>query len=269
LNTKLEYYKNKIFEDYEKLRNVAKKHCRQQDIEDAAFNYMLTEISKNNWKRLLKCESEAYLYTMVKNLIIDYDRKQFGRYRTPKWVEQKGGLWIEIHKYLRLHNFKEEEIIEKITEKIKAIISEIYDKEKKHPANEKIDEQYESYDSEKKYPADDQTDELSPHNLLLNKIIKIFGQAVFDEIDESLYKELSDKIKEKITLFRSKLFLETKDRLFLKMIYHNNVKIYQAGNIVFGLTQRESYDKYDKLRVHILEVMKETQIESELKDILK
>jgi len=248
----VETYKTRFFESYDDIRGIAKKQFPNAPVDaEAAFNYVLDEIDKNNWERLATCKEDKFdacLYKIVKNLLVDYSRKIKGRYRPPKWITQKGGLWIEIHRLLYLKKLSENEI----REKIENVLSEILSHDDRGG--------YEG--GEEPYTSDYENIEKFSILQLVSKIV--YGDEAHDEDTNYIFQSA----KEIIEKFRSILELNTKERLFLKMIYQEGVKIYEAGEIVFDLTERKSHEKLKKLRNYILTKMKQSQLENELKHLI-
>ena len=245
----MESLKKKFFENYENLKRMAKKQFpKNLEDEEAAFNYLIEKISENNWQRLSECTENKFdgcLKEIAKNLLIDCSRKILGRYRTPKWIKDRGALWIEIHRFLCFNRLTRDEIREEI-EIIMSIIVDCGDKYHIPP-----DDFYEQEDYQQ--------------NSLIQKIGRIiFGEEY--ELDSDLPFE---KIKEVINEFRSKLQLTPEDRVFLKLIFQDDVKIYIAGDRVYGITQRKSYAKYENLINYILEIMEQTRLKTELKNLFE
>jgi len=127
MQTKLEKYKELLFNNYEELKKLAKKQFPKSDTDaDAAINFVLEKISENNWKRLLACDERKFtscLKKIVYNLLVDYHRKVSKRYQTPKWVKERGPLFVEIHRCLHYKRMSREEI----KERIDIFLSEIQD----------------------------------------------------------------------------------------------------------------------------------------------
>jgi len=75
----------------------------------------LDSLSANNWAKLTNFKGlsspETYLIRIYRNILIDQQRKLFGRCRPPQWVTQAGGEWVLAHKLLCCERRDREEII--------------------------------------------------------------------------------------------------------------------------------------------------------------
>ncbi len=87
---------------------------------EAAYNYALQEISRDNWQRLTngyagRGKPEGFLCITFVNLLEEYAVKKYGRKRPPAWVRRAGEAWCRIYELLCLKRLLPESIVERLT----------------------------------------------------------------------------------------------------------------------------------------------------------
>jgi len=262
VDEKLENYKALFFTNYKWLRKLAtKKFPKSKDDADAAFNFVLYEISNHNWKRLLVCDEKSFHACFKKiahHLLADYQRKHSGRFHIPKSVQDRGPLFVEIYRCFCFNQMSHEEI----REKVNFFLDEMPD----------CKSGFKQFQTESDDDIPDESDDMKLHAYIIDLVGKAIMSDEFVQKDNDENKDDVDRLKtirKIIDQFRSTLVLTTEDRLFLKMRYQKEVTIANAGKIVFGLSQRDSYSKHDQLKQYILEQINKTQLASKLRELIK
>lgn len=268
------YWKKQIVRHVDILEHLTRNRFPDANTADEAFLYVMKELEENDWRRVRNFKGRAsfstYLYSVMERLLEDFTRHKFGRLRPPAWIKAKGPLWAEIYHRLcsermsvadvkqSLSDFMEDRpsVIEEAAE---IILSEI-------PGCGKYRE-----------PASDDSQDvddfpslnLSPDELFeMHEHISIM-QAVFISVTEKNgnFDSPNTKIGTLIQQFRSKLKLETKERLFLKTIYQAGQTVDEAGRLL-GWNSNQAHGKLHRLKNRIQKAMKKTGLEQNLKALL-
>ncbi|MEL7450109.1 MAG: hypothetical protein AAFN78_12925 [Pseudomonadota bacterium] len=104
----------------ERLLARARKRFGSHEDGEAAYNYALQEISRDNWQRLTRGyagrgKPEAFLCITFVNLLEEYAVRKYGRKRPPAWVRRAGEAWCRIYELLCLKRLLPESIVERLT----------------------------------------------------------------------------------------------------------------------------------------------------------
>lgn len=67
---------------------------------EEAMTFVIESLSGNNWEKCRsyagKSSPETFVFSVSRNLVIDYMRKLSGRPRPPTWLKRKGELWVSL-----------------------------------------------------------------------------------------------------------------------------------------------------------------------------
>jgi hypothetical protein len=243
------------------------------EIAEEALSYVSEKILLNNKKCLQDYDpsrnATAYFCFVIRRIIRDFRVDKWGRFRPPKsLLEQPNFLLVLVYKLLCWEKTPEEAVVEQLKDSgrdpdlIKEAIWTIRDTYK-HCEDPKYQE----------IPIEDDGSvvEQQTHNFIE------VSQAVGENPEESLFKkqlqylvglifqddptEIQENyaISEKINKFKKKLkskFRATdKDRLFLRMVYLDGLKIPEAGRKL-KWNQWRSYGKHRRLMTQLRVLVK-------------
>lgn len=91
------------------MEHIAYKRFYEHDIADAAFNYCLDELTKNNWARLNNyngkngASPKTFFTCVYTRLVEDYARIELGRCAAPSWLNKLGQTWKKVFTLLCTH----------------------------------------------------------------------------------------------------------------------------------------------------------------------
>ncbi len=95
---------------------LAEKRFPNSTLAIQASMFVLEKLEKNNWEKVRsfkgKSKFSTFLSATTRRLLEDFARSQFGRIRPPLWLQQLGGLWLEIFRYLCLDRYTVPETVE-------------------------------------------------------------------------------------------------------------------------------------------------------------
>ncbi len=281
-----EFYKKKILDHYDLINRMVQKRFSDSATADEAFVFVMERLENDNWRRVREYKGNAsfttYLTKVVSNLILDYSDHKHGKFRPPEWVKKMGALWEEVHKRLCSERMSKKDVEfsmtigapddrdpEAVREAIEIILAKVPDCGK--------------YRKGKEYATD--PDDLKNAGSALrtgtNTVPEQFKSALrYIALQNAVFpffnsdsqntddgQENDNKLATAFHNFRSKLNLSAEDRLFLKMIYQDGLKVKTAGEKL-NLKQNQIHRRHKKLLEHMGKAIKASGLEDELKSML-
>ncbi len=226
-------------------------------VELDAENYVLDKLTENRFGRLRKyngpASKQAYLRTVVSNLLESFSRGRYGYLQTPGWIKAMGTSWTRIFQLLFVEQTSVEMIIRIMTErkdapghtpeKIRKIITDI----RKGVRAYKELKPGESHDRPVSYnddwvgaEPDDPTAHSAEH--LVSDILNFVANIPMTDSGSQLTRDLRD------------LNLSDDDLLILRLVYLNNEKAtVVAGKL--GIEKNNIYRRISKLLDRIFSVL--------------
>ena len=261
----IEQYKEKIGKEISFIDAIIRKRACHEDEFLEVFNCVMEELEKKDWSvGKFKGKNEAkfttYLYKVIINNIIDCRRKMYGRYSPPKnknvllkmLMKMVYELWCTTTNLKGKVRIKREEINDLLIDQIKnnAIFKNIEDKELlitlvdqaineitlKPCKNINIDIFYGWVEIFSKT-----TNELSPE---FYEFISFIMESCFES---DLGLQADSKLESLIMAFQDKVNLSTRERMFLKLVFIENISIQAAGREIYGYNGHQSYRKMREL----------------------
>lgn len=107
----------KAFDHWDLVDRLAERRFRDRNIALEAAHYVLEKLGENNWERVRNYRQKgpvrAYLSSIIRRLLEDFARRRFGRRtRVPSWIKSFGMLWEKIYRLLCLEGHSRAEVIE-------------------------------------------------------------------------------------------------------------------------------------------------------------
>lgn len=103
---------------FSRIDSQCNKKISDSELADEAVSYVLEKLSQDDWARCKKfsgkSEPETFIYSMTNNLIIDFMRSREGRARPPKWLKDKGSIWVRLWEEICLARKHIETVVDKI-----------------------------------------------------------------------------------------------------------------------------------------------------------
>ena len=236
-----------------------------------ALSYVSEKILVDNKKCLQDYDpsrnATAYFSFVIRRIIRDFRVHKWGRFRPPKsLLKQPNFLLVLVYKLLCWGKMPEEAVVEQLMDSgrdpdlIKKAIWIIRDTYKncENPKFQEIPIE----DSGVEQP-DNRFEEVSqavgenPEDRLLKKQLQHLAQSIFQNDPTEICENYA--ISEKINEFKKKMkykFRATdKDRLFLRLVYQDGMKIPEAGNKLKWNKWR-SYGKHRRLLTQLRQLVK-------------
>jgi len=118
-------WQNFIFDPSQKtfdlMESIAYKRFYDQELADAAFNYCLDKLSKNNWAKLNQYSGKnsasptTFFARVYTNLVEDYARTELGRCDAPSWLKKLGQTWKKVFTLLCCHGKSTDVVLDVVT----------------------------------------------------------------------------------------------------------------------------------------------------------
>ncbi|WP_353570813.1 hypothetical protein [Candidatus Albibeggiatoa sp. nov. BB20] len=239
--------KNLVFQHWQYLNQLAHKRFPQDNqLAEQAIDYVLEQLEKNDWRRVCQYEGKgftAFITVTTNRLLIDFGRKVGEIPYIPSWIQQAAPAWKQV--FLLLHKGEaKSEIIHRMTEAmdievqtVTNMIIKIEQKQKFKTKTTQIElEQLENIKSEAPDPEQDLNQ--SEYNAWFNIIFQTLKQEN-TKIESKKLKSLADNLQNYITL-------TSEERLFLLMIYQDELSISEAGRRL-DWNQNQAAGKHKRL----------------------
>jgi hypothetical protein len=258
--------------------NLMKKIVRSSfpnnpEIAEEALSYVSEKILIDNKKCLQDYDpnrnAAAYFCFIIRRIIRDFRLQKWGRFRPPKsLLKQPNFLLVLVYKLLCWEKRSEEAVVEQLMnsgrdpdliEEAIWIIRDTY-KNCENPRLREIpieDEGSGVDQSDNRFEEVSQTVVENPEDRLLKKQLQYLVQCILQndptDIDENYaISEKMDKFKKKM---KYKFRATDKDRLFLRMVYQDGIKIPEAGRRLKWNKWR-SYGKHRRLLTQLGQLVK-------------
>ena len=243
------------------------------EIAEEALSYVSEKILVDNKKRLQDYDpsrnATAYFCFIILRIIRDFRVEKWGRFRPPKsLLKQPNFLLVLVYKLLCWEKMPEEAVVEQLKtsgrdpDLVKEAISIIRDNYKncENPKFREIPIEDDSSGVEQQthnFEEASQAAGENPEDSLLIKQLQYLVRLIFQDDPTEIHE--SYKVSEKINTFKKKLkskFRATdKDRLFLRMVYLDGLRVPEAGRKL-KWNQWRSYGKHRRLLTQLRVLVK-------------
>jgi RNA polymerase sigma factor (sigma-70 family) len=242
-----------VFQHWDLLERLARQRFRDSSLTEESINFVLAKVTENECARLKKYQGRSsfrtYLAHVVHNLLTDFYYHKFGKCRAPAWVKASGCLFVRVYEKLCCQRMSRAEVAEslstanpgasetRIQEAITVIKSRIKDCgklggfAKETPLSDEVADTMVT-----SMLGDDAALEADPEQHLLAQQRAQVMQAVLqaltcgesDKAPENGEAVLSDAILR----LRDKLCISAEERLLLKLVYLEDMKVAVAGQFL-------------------------------------
>ncbi len=274
-------YSQQVFQYWDRLEFLVQKRFRDTNTAQEASLYLLEKLEEDDWRRIRafngKAKFSTFLHCLTGNLLEDFSRKKFGRFRPPQWLVKQGALWTKVFKLLCLERIAPPEVIgslsshtanpephSDIAEIVAVILAEIPDCGKvrwEATASEPEDLENRAAQS----PA---LHNISPEQYLALseqvKLIKGISQLLTSGTTVSTSSNLAHLIKQ----FNAAFNLKDEERLLLKMIYQDQLSASQAGKLL-GWGVNKTHGKLRRLLARLGKTLRKLGLEEALRNWLQ
>ena len=278
-----DYWRRQLNAHYNFLERLAHRRIYDPITADAAFNYALDQLVKDDWRRLRQFRGrdatvKSFLSTVVGNLMHDYVKLKLKPIRIPQWVTACGAMWVEVFKRLCKEKRPVDETIEVLCGRDENPVPCRVDVEKAIAGILSRFTQCGRYSGEP-IPIDpndmDQIHSVAhqfPH-LIPDEICQALEQvAVMEALFQLLLNDrpstLEGNIQKKIERLRSNLNLSAEERIFLKTIYQEGLSISDTGRRM-RLNANQSHGKHRRLIKKIRKALNSSGLLDDLKHMIR
>jgi len=220
-----------------RLEKVSERRFGDNPIAGEAANFVLEELSSENWTRLSSFKGNShpvrYLNTVSANLLEEFSRKKFGRPRPPVWLKRNGSIWVEIWRQLCLERRQKQFILERWTPTVDnpilvgAIISTI---KAKMPwcgvKNEEIPLDY-IENNQDHAPTDHgmQFSEDESHSkACIEAVLLVIRDLANNEFSHGINDDITESVQQIVGTLKQSIELSGQDILILKLVYLEGMK---------------------------------------------
>lgn len=278
-----EFWRKQVLEHYEYLEKLSHKRIYDPITADAALNFAIDQLKKNDWRRLRqfrgeKSQLKSFLSTVVSRLLNDYVKSTLKPVRIPEWVRACGSVWVKTFNLLCKEKLNIDETIGRLcnreadengcrveVEKAIAGILSRFTKCGKYTGEPiPID------------PNDmDQINDILfqfPH-LNPEEICQVLEQvaimeALFTFLVYDQGATLDGNIQKKIALLRTNLRLSSEERVLLKTIYLEGNSVSNAGRRM-NLNANQCHGRHRRLLNKIRQAIDACDLKDELKQLVR
>lgn len=274
-------YSQQVFQCWDKLERLVQKRFLDANTAQEASLYLLEKLEEDDWRRIRayngKAKFSTFLHCLAGNLLEDFSRKKFGRFRPPQWLVKQGVLWTKVFKLLCLERITPPEVIGSlssraanpephsgIAEIIAVILAEIPDCGKvRWEATASEPEELENRAAQS--PA---LHNISPEQYLALseqvQLAKGIGQLLTTGTVAPTSGDIASLIKE----FDGAFSLKDEERLLLKMIYQDQLSASQAGKLL-GWGVNKTHGKLRRLLARLEKTLRKLGLEETLRNWLQ
>lgn len=286
-------YKQKVFEHWDLLNKLARKHFFDPIVAEEAVSYVLEQLAKDDWSRARRHQGRAsfktYLNEVVYRLLEDFARHKFGRHRTPTWIREQGALWIWVYDLLCRQRQSAPAVIElaykaPTGERDPAVLRRIIAAIRGQiincgaPTAEAIERPFfdygERFDPEVLGPDGSgqgpsvEALEIAEQEVCLLKLVAEWMQSAGAAGEATTYPIHSQVLVAALRRLQDILVLEPEDRLLLRLIYQEGMMAAAAGEQL-GLNVNQTHGRRQRLEKRIRKALQEAGLDRPLRELLE
>ena len=251
----------------QRLDKLALKRFTQQGLAEEASTYVLDKLSADNWACCQQyagnAKAETYVLTLTTHLLEEFSRKRFGRVRPPEWLKREGELWIRTWKMICMERQATASVIDQLTNSairstefvqgmittIKARLPWCGQSAREIPANEDthVDNPADRSPSDSRQTLETALD----HDQMEDALLLVHQLLLSDDCPSEQNEDTHNMhyTAEQWQQLREHLSLDEEERLLLKMVYQQGLKLkvvagalnmpdYQPGRLLKAIHQR-------------------------------
>ena len=241
-----------------KLDRLASIRFGDSALASEAANYAFQKLSNDEWSCLSEFKGdskpETYLRAVGVNYLEEFSRKKFGRPRPPKWLTERGPLWVTAWKMICIERQLEGTVIKKLNHQYQRekeiIVNAIRTIRGKLPwcghKTQEIPESVLSFDGEDEaMPYMETVSDGDPghaahaEGALLAESLLVISAFLNQQLDNTQLLELTEKhlldtqqLAQSITGFHECLDLSDDEVIVLKMIYQDGFKRKEIARVL-------------------------------------
>jgi hypothetical protein len=240
---------------------------------EEALSFVSEKILVDNKKHLQDYDpsrnAKAYFCFVIRRIIRDFRVQKWGRFRPPQsLLKQPNFLLVLVYKLLCWEKRSEDAVVERLIDSgrdpdlIKESIWMIRDTYKNcdKPKMREVPMEDEDIGEEQHYQDFEEASKTvgeNPEDRLFKKQIQYLVQFIFQNDHTELHENytVSEKFGKLKNKLQSKFKATDKDRLFLRMVYQDGMKVPEAGNRLKWNKWR-SYGKHRRLITQLRHLVK-------------
>lgn len=232
----------KLFAHWELVDRLAGRRFRDNNIALEAAQFVLEKLGENDWERVRQYRDQgslkAYLSAVIRHLLEDFARSRFGRRsRVPEWIRSLGFLWEKVYRLLCLEGHSRQEVIEILRDSAPggrdehAIRNAVTDIRRKVPDCGHPTEPGEQTGLDASHLNAAVPGEVTSSDCDQMELIGRIYHALLQP-DESLSTADSASELKAIETLRQSLDLSSEERLILRLVYEDGLKVTEAGRLL-------------------------------------
>lgn len=257
---------------WELINQLAGRRFPQREIAEEAALFVMDGLSHDDWRRLRsfgeRSSWSTYIAALTLRLLEDFSRHRFGRMQPPLWVRRLGGIWITLFRLLCLERYSPSEAAQMIGDRYPGqvqtaeeaayrLLGEIPSCGEHRGEQTELDESTTPATNEE----DCSVQELHLEQEERSRMLAALGRILFDGDGGEAAPRLMQR------LANSRLNLEAKERLLLKLCYRDGVGVAEAGRML-GWNRHQVHGRLRRLLARLRQQVAEAGVEEELRLIL-
>jgi hypothetical protein len=268
-------WKEKAMSHWGLINRLANRRFTSDVIAEEAALFVINGLEDNNWQRLRDFSGNAslatYLSTLTYRLLEDFARKKFGRLRPPLWIQNLGGVWALLFRFLCQERLPVGEAVEHvrvrmpteeradIEDSARTICAEVTDCGRHQDMEVPLEEEHDCSDSKAE---SQQHLEEADRNLFFAALFK----GVLDaDRDDGIAGSITGSLACVIT---TGVRLEAEERLLLKMCFRDSIGVTEAGRML-GMNRHQVHGRLRRLLARLRSDFEKIGISGELRILLE
>lgn len=276
-------WKERVFSHWDHLDALAHQRFKDANLASEALLFTMEQLERDDWKRVRAFQGRAqfktFLTSLASRLFVDFSRKKFGRIRPPSWLKKMGPMWESLFKLLCLERQNVHDAIESLSQSVPegrdaeliqhaafTILEKITDCGKSTGQEQAVEpEILEQAAVANIYCTVDAAETNQKLAVLKDLYTCIIEETPSWEAQNSQHYRAMEKIR---THLAEKVQLGAEQRLLLKMIYQDGLKVSAAGRML-GLSADQAHWQQKKLLADLQAAIEQTGIVQGIKDLLQ
>lgn len=259
--------KARVLEHWDLINKLSTRQFANDAAAEEAALWVVDELARDDWKKVRAHDGRAsfrtYLSSVVYRLLVDFNRKKYGRLKPPAWVMKLGEPWIQLFQILCKERYPLAEALEVAKDRTAGLRASELENAAEDilthiPHCGSADQQ--TVDSEDLVDHSKRPESRAERNQK-----EILLEILFKELD---FPESQEAVTDSEGFKALSLSFTGDEKLLLKLCHEESMSLAAAGRMV-GLNRFQVHGKMKRLYNRIREEFRSAGLEHELQMLLQ
>jgi RNA polymerase sigma factor (sigma-70 family) len=227
-----------VFKHWALVNALARKQFRSEHLVLEAVNFVLNRLERDDWARVRQYAGrgtiKAYLSRVIQRLLHDFAREKFGRRQQPLWLNRRPAFWNKVYRLLCLERLAIRDVVEIVGADVPGGREQAAVREAAAVIRRRDPNCGRSSGERDTVSLDDVAEPAADAD---DNAASVRRAELMDLVFESLTAEQRETeadgvLAAQLETLKDRLALEAEERLLLRMIFEDGMKVTEAGRML-------------------------------------